>query len=63
MSLTTGWWLLLAGLCGFFAHGPLSHFWYLACDNFFAGLPVRSPPFPQLDFFLASILNCVLGGG
>ncbi len=32
-----------AGLCGFLAHGPLSHFWYLFCDNAIAELPVRTP--------------------
>ena len=31
-----------AGLCGFLAHGPLSHFWYLFCDNAIAELPVRA---------------------
>lgn len=30
-----------SGLCGFLAHGPLSHFYYLALDNWFATLAVR----------------------
>ena len=37
-----------SGLCGFLAHGPLSHYYYLALDSWFAGIQVRaaspSPP-------------------
>jgi len=50
---------LCAGLCGFFAHGPLSHFWYLACDDFFSHLPVRSPvnKLRTVQHFLQSTAN------
>lgn len=32
--------IIRSGLCGFIAHGPLSHFYYLALDSWFANLPV-----------------------
>jgi hypothetical protein len=30
-----------SGICGFVAHGPLSHCYYVLMDNTFSGLPVR----------------------
>ena len=44
------WRCACAGLCGLLAHGPLSHFWYLFCDNAIAELPVRIASLPLPSF-------------
>ena len=35
--------VLRSGVCGFVAHGPLSHIYYLALDSWFAQMTVRGP--------------------
>lgn len=34
--------VIRSGLCGLLAHGPLSHYYYLALDSWFAHMPVST---------------------